>query len=331
MRARSRNKVQEKLTAAPPYRSCRCRCVHRARTGGDDDDEIDGDRTRSQGSDATSVLLQPPSLTSSSFPFLSSFSLLLFVLPPRLRPSPLRPYPPRLLAHSLKCAVEERAPPREWATSAAARRPVRRPSLPLSLSSLPLLLSLPPSPLSSPFLSRARCRVLRCRCALVRPHADALAGAALQNATSRTCTSRCSETRSAKPCPTCSSTSKVRCARFRRPLAQHAELRALIAYASGRTRMGRAVRVYVRAPLKGRNESAANFTEALNALNTLSYSSNLELQRSAALTFAEITEKGACPPAPAVLAERARTRTGLTLMHEVAACVRARSAQTDPR
>ena len=42
----------------------------------------------------------------------------------------------------------------------------------------------------------------------------------------------------------------------------------------------------------GRNESAANFAEALNALNTLSYSSNLELQRSAALTFAEITEKG---------------------------------------
>ena len=49
----------------------------------------------------------------------------------------------------------------------------------------------------------------------------------------------------------------------------------------------------------GRNESAANFTEALNALNTLSYSSNLELQRSAALTFAEITEKGGkrAPPA----------------------------------
>jgi hypothetical protein len=42
----------------------------------------------------------------------------------------------------------------------------------------------------------------------------------------------------------------------------------------------------------GRNESATSYAEALSALNTLSYSSNLELQRSAALTFAEITEKG---------------------------------------
>ena len=34
--------------------------------------------------------------------------------------------------------------------------------------------------------------------------------------------------------------------------------------------------------------------EPLNALSTLVYSDNIDLQRSASLTFAEITERGTC-------------------------------------
>lgn len=47
--------------------------------------------------------------------------------------------------------------------------------------------------------------------------------------------------------------------------------------------------------LESRPDNYTQLGEALGALTTLSYSSNLELQRSAALTFAEITEKEGLP------------------------------------
>jgi vacuolar protein 8 len=40
--------------------------------------------------------------------------------------------------------------------------------------------------------------------------------------------------------------------------------------------------------------------EPLRALSTLVYSDNIDLQRSASLTFAEITERGTCPDSPAM-------------------------------
>lgn len=47
-------------------------------------------------------------------------------------------------------------------------------------------------------------------------------------------------------------------------------------------------------PLKHVDRSRTNFFrgEPLQALTTLAYSDNVDLQRSAALAFAEITEKG---------------------------------------
>lgn len=38
--------------------------------------------------------------------------------------------------------------------------------------------------------------------------------------------------------------------------------------------------------------------EPLRALSTLVFSENIDLQRSASLTFAEITERGTSPPSP---------------------------------
>lgn len=43
-----------------------------------------------------------------------------------------------------------------------------------------------------------------------------------------------------------------------------------------------------------RNETDFFTGEPLRALSTLVYSDNVDLQRSASLTFAEITERGAC-------------------------------------
>lgn len=52
--------------------------------------------------------------------------------------------------------------------------------------------------------------------------------------------------------------------------------------------------------------------EPLNALTTLVFSDNVDLQRSASLTFAEITERGAFPLSLEV--EDAFVRTGFTKM-----------------
>lgn len=55
--------------------------------------------------------------------------------------------------------------------------------------------------------------------------------------------------------------------------------------------------------------------EPLRALSTLVYSDNIDLQRSASLTFAEITERGSCaalPPSKALL-DRGRRDLGTGL------------------
>jgi len=83
--------------------------------------------------------------------------------------------------------------------------------------------------------------------------------------------SRCWVTRSARLWPTCCSTSRVCCCFL---VSYFARGLSCFAYSLGRP------------------ENHVQLGEALGALTTLSFSSNLELQRSAALTFAEITEKG---------------------------------------
>src|SRR5271156_635924 len=74
------------------------------------------------------------------------------------------------------------------------------------------------------------------------------------------------------------------------------EKRWLIFYNFSRMQVGCLLNSFPRAHPLQRSETDFFSGEPLRALSTLVYSDNVDLQRSASLTFAEITERGMFPP-----------------------------------